>query len=111
MFGFIRFISVYNCGGSCNTGDPYPQICIPNRLKKGKVKVFSLMSDGNENWYAKCLDETIYMSVLIKDVELLEVIVYSIWDKVRNLMEKKAFNSKPVHDENIEKLKNFMMVK
>ena len=21
MFGFIRFIIVYNCGGSCNTGD------------------------------------------------------------------------------------------
>ena len=58
------------------------------------------MSEGNESGYAKCLDETIYMSVSIKDVELLEA-CNSIWDKVSNLMEKKGFDSEPVSDENI----------
>ena len=37
------------CGGSCNiVDDPYPWVCVPNKVKTANVKVFNLMLRVNE---------------------------------------------------------------
>ena len=53
--------------------------------------------------YTKRFNETKYMSLLIKDDELLEK-YHRIWDKLGNRI-KKGFDSEPAHNENYLKTK------
>ena len=52
-------IKVNKCSGSCNNiNNPYVKSCIPDVIKKVKVKVFNLMSRINETrqvlWHETC---------------------------------------------------------
>ena len=47
---FYTFSTILNkCSGSCNNiNDLYAKLCIPNVVKNVNIKVFNLMSRGNE---------------------------------------------------------------
>ena len=47
---FYPFSTILNkCSGSCNNiNDLYAKLCIPNVAKNVNIKVFNLMSRGNE---------------------------------------------------------------
>ena len=52
-------IKTSKCSGSCNNiNNPYAKICVPDIVKKLKVKVFNLMSRTNEarhiKWHETC---------------------------------------------------------
>ena len=42
-------VSGTKCGASCNTlNDPYAQVCVPNKVKNMKVKLFNLKLGVNK---------------------------------------------------------------
>ena len=52
-------IKISKCSGNCNNiNDPYAKICVPDVVKDLNVKVFNLMSRGNETrpiiWHETC---------------------------------------------------------